>query len=297
MDVELFLQYPNISNNELCDGAWHNVTVLKLCQVFDCPWLYIMEYYDKEKDKRCFTVLVQIDGVFYKAALTTYADLFTSVNGILAPVDAGILPAAIELHSVSYDLADLTLKMLVKHYATSRCVSSPPPPPPPPPKGPSYGNKDGQRLKYAIKVNANNGGSGDKNGPDLPVKGERILMSQESTCRIATLFIQDFVIYWGMLTPQGLIVTRPSRDELIYVLSNYYVIWRSFDYHLVLDSRVIVGALDKFRACCYEEGMDVSIREVYSWSNEALQAGYLPAWLSGIAHRYLVFCQRAKSQH
>ena len=286
MKVELFLQYPKIRSSELCDGAWHHISVEGLYQVADCPWLFVMQYHDDEFNKQCIATLAYIEGVFYKAPLIWYGDLFTAINGSLVSVDFDNLPVAIEAKEVSFDLTDLTLRMLEKGYVTTRCAAaSPPPPPSRPPQGASYGRNDGRRHKYAVNANPPNG----SNNPfELPSKEGQAQLTDKGSCRIATLFICDCVIYFGEITPQGMSYVRPSRDELIFALTHYFIVWRTVDFHLIKDSRVIAAAIDDFRKICFDDGIDLVVQEVYVYSNEARMAGFLPTWLCGVAHRYAV---------
>ena len=291
MNIELFLQFPAIANNKLCDGAWHNIAVLKLSQVLDCPWFFVMEFQDKEKDAQCTAIVVRMDGQFYHAVTTSHEDSFTIVGGLLTPVNPSILSLSIEAIGASFDLADLTLRMLSNGYATSRCVSRLFSPSSPLAKGSSYGNKEGQRLKYTIDLHVD-----DDEGSKVAeiLLEDRGLMASEGTCRLATLFIQDYTIYLGKISEQKLVLTQPSREELIFILTHYFVIWRSFDYHLVMDIMAIASALDKFRAICFSEGLNVAVGEINAWSFESQQVGLLPAWIGNVAHRYSVFCQKLK---
>lgn len=285
--VELFLKYPNIRSNPLCDGMWHNVVVQSLSQAVNYPWFYVMEYYDKEMEQQCVTVLVRVADTFYKAPLLSYGNLFTVVREVLTPVDIHILPVAIECLSTSYDLTDLTIRMFERGCKTSCYAAAPPPPPPPPPSGPSYYSGDGKRLEYSVKVNHNS------KGPGLPDIDGQAFITRKSDCRLVTLFIYDSVIYYAVRIDKScLVIACPSRDELLYILAHYFVVWRSVDFELIKDSRVIADALDKFRAFCFDSGVEVSITEVHLWSSQARQAGLLPAWLGHVAHKYEVYWRR-----
>lgn len=109
---ELYLQYPLISGNPLCDGTWHQISAHRLWRLANSPQMFILEYYDRKRSVSCQAVLVYTIYGLQKAPLISYVGLNRMTRGLLIQVDTGYLPDYIYAFGVSYDLMDLSLRMM-----------------------------------------------------------------------------------------------------------------------------------------------------------------------------------------
>ena len=290
------MEYPNIEHSALCDGTWHRISVVRLWYVVSCSSLLVMEYFDYSYHQQCVTVLVCTPDGVMKAPLIDYEDFSGAIKGLLEPADPDQLPDKIEASDVSFDLTDLTLRLVQEGFTMTRRVASataPPPPPPPPPDGPGPdGPKRAQRHRLFV--------ARDRNGGRYPLPPTPMLMGEQALivprCRVATLFIFESRIYFGFLENAGLTLLQAFPDVVLSYLSHYFIIWRDINFALVKDDIVISNALTELiRELKETEDRSIVITEIDYSHMPVRELEVIPRWVRRYAHRYS-YMERA-SEH
>lgn len=279
---ELNLQYPYIPGNQLCDGTWHQISVTGVWRLANSPHTFIMEYLDRNYNVSCLTVLIRTTSGLQKAPLISYEGIHRMTDRLLIPVSAEFLPNLIYAFGVSYDFMDLSLRMMRGDSPAASGAGAPPPPPPPPPNG---GDRDdGVRAGILIKVDAN----ALPRRPILPPVDGQVMYVCRRNYQIATLFIYEQDIYTGRLTKDGLVITRPSIEELLPILQNYFIVWRDVYFDLIWDDVVVMQALDRLMDECARKRLDVEIFELEMADRRAWNVNDIPEWIARGARRYCV---------
>jgi hypothetical protein len=244
--------------------------------------MYIMEYFDRRYSINCVTVLVRTSRGLMKAPLFDYAQLSYLTQGLLVQVDLAVLPNQIYAFNASYDLVDLSLRMMRGDSAMASGSGAPPTPPPPSP--PSNGGE--QRVEWLVQAD-----SSMKKPPFPPVEDQTMYIRRRSY-QIATLFIYDSNIYAGRLTEEGLKLIRLDARNALHILENYYIIWRDEHYELITDERTILEALNNLMDECARRNISAEIYETEMGRRYAWNSDDIPEWILRCAHRYIVEISR-----
>ena len=280
---EIQMEYPNIEGNNLCDGTWHRISVLRLWYVVSCSNLLVMEYADHKHEMQCITILVCTSNGIMKAPLIDYSELYGAINGLLEPADPSFLPDKIEASDVSYDLTDLTLRLVQEGFTMTRRVAIADAPPPPPPPSPPDGPGCQCHSLFIARALAN----GKNPLPPAPMLmgGQALIVPR---CRVATLFIHDSRIYLGTLDNAGLTLLHASPSVLLSILANYFIVWRHTDFSIVTDEAEVLAALNELVRESKEEGRLVTVTEIGYNSMSVRELEEIPRWVRRYAHRYEV---------
>lgn len=212
-----------------------------------------------------------------------YDEFYNAINGLLEPADPCFLPDRIEASDVSYDLTDLTLRLVQEGFTMSRRMATadatPPPPPPPPP---SFNDSDPDPQRHNLFMAR---AKSKLPPPPMLMGGQALIVPR---CRVATLFIYDSKIYLGRLDNAGLTLKHATPSAILPILENYFIIWRHIDFSVVTDASEINAALSELIRECSEKGRRVLISELGYVALSVRELEEIPRWVRRYARRYSV---------